>query len=69
MMAQNGNEQPLHVHQVVIDGNVVYEGDGWASVFLDASKNPENGIITYVEDGKPGAAFGVPLHKQTLLDP
>lgn len=68
MMSSNDSISPQPVRQVVIDNVIVYEGDEWAQVFLSAALNPENGVITYVEDGKPGATFGAPL-QQTPLDP
>jgi hypothetical protein len=66
MMAQNGNEQPQHTHQVIADGVVIYEGEDWAYVFLGAGFNPRWGKIVYVEDGKPGAQWGPPLAPDAL---
>lgn len=62
-------ESTQPIHQVAVDGQIIYEGDDWAQPFLEASKNPTYGTIVHMEDGKPGATFGPVLHqfRQTPL--
>jgi hypothetical protein len=59
------NKQPeqQHTHQVVADGQVIYEGDDWPAVFLGARLNPDFGTIMHLEDGKPGAAWSPPVNQ------
>jgi hypothetical protein len=63
----NTNEQqatpPQPTHQIVADGEIIYEGDNWQQAFLDASQNPAYGTITHLENGEPGATFGPPAYK------
>lgn len=56
-------EQPQAEHQIIADGEVIYEGDDWQEAFLEASKHPEYGTITHLENGVTGATWGPPIHQ------
>ncbi|HEX2614427.1 MAG TPA: hypothetical protein VHL10_02970 [Nitrososphaera sp.] len=45
-------------HQVIADGEVIYEGDDWQLAFLEAGKHPEYTTIIHIENGEPGAVLG-----------
>jgi hypothetical protein len=55
------SEQPSsqRLHQVLIDGKVIYTGDEWEPVFFEASSDPKNGVIEHTVDG----------HTYTLMGP
>jgi hypothetical protein len=59
-MSKTNEQQPAH--QVVADGEVIYEGDDWQEAFLEAGKHPEYTTIIHLQDGEPGAVLGPPLH-------
>lgn len=56
-------QKPQPTHQIVADGEVIYEGDDWQQAFLDASQNPEYGTIVHLENGEPRGYWGPPLHR------
>lgn len=62
-MNDKPQEQQKPTHQVVADGEIIYEGEDWQQAFLDAGLNPEFGTIVHVQDGEPGATFGSPVYK------
>jgi hypothetical protein len=47
------------IHQVRVDGNVIYEGDEWEPVFFEASRDQKNGVIEHTVNG----------HTYTLMGP
>ncbi len=40
-------QQPQSEHQIVADGEVIYEGDDWQQAFLEAGLNPEYTTIIH----------------------
>jgi hypothetical protein len=60
--ANDRTEHTPKLHQVVADGKVIYAGNDWQRIFLEARMNPEYGEIVHVPpDGTPGAQWGAPL--------
>jgi hypothetical protein len=58
MSMNQPQEQPQPEHQVIADGEVIYTGEDWQQVFLEAGKHPEYTIIIHVENGEQGAVLG-----------
>jgi len=55
------NEQPEHLpllHQIVADGQIIYQGENWVQAFLNAGRNPAYGEIVHLTNGEPGAQMG-----------
>jgi hypothetical protein len=52
------DEQHQPEHQVVADGEIIYEGENWQQAFLDAGLNPEYDTIIHLQDGEQGAVLG-----------
>ena len=59
-------EQPMSqvatpdLHQVMVGGQIIYEGTNWVQAFLEAGRNPayrEQEIVHLIND-KPGARLG-----------
>lgn len=45
-------------HQIVVDGQIIYEGERWHQAFLEAGRNPAYREIVHLTNGKPGAHLG-----------
>jgi hypothetical protein len=48
----------MEKHAILVDGQVIYEGDDWQRVFFEAAKNNGNGTIEHTINGKTGAMMG-----------
>ncbi len=46
------------LHQIVANGQVIYEGKDWPQAFLDAGRNPAYQEIVHLINGKPTARMG-----------
>lgn len=60
------NEQPQHI-EIMVDGEMFYEGDDWREAFFKASQDPRNGTITLYQDGDLFALVGPVLCRQVVL--
>lgn len=51
-------EEKPHIHQVFVDGRVIYEGNDWEPAFFEAARNTNNGTIEHVIDGQTNTVMG-----------
>jgi hypothetical protein len=53
-------EQPTTtIHQIVVEGQIIYEGANWVQAFLEAGRHPAylDKEILHLYNGKPGARW------------
>ena len=47
------------IHQIVVEGRIIYEGVDWARAFLEAGRHPayQQQEILHLYNGNPGARW------------
>lgn len=59
----------MEQHAILVDGQVIYEGDDWQRIFFEAAKSNPYNTIEYTLNGQTGAMMGPTMRPTSGIAP